>query len=97
MYVILTSKPGQYATALNEDMASEETYDYLLSGRLRARFVIARLLRDTRVCVTDESTPPAVNRIPSKLLPKFDSIEAARRAVRQLAQFGKLDVELVKR
>jgi hypothetical protein len=35
--------------------------------------------------------------VPSKFLPRFDSIDKARDELRQLVSFGSLDVDLVKR
>lgn len=96
MYVILTSKPGQFRTEVGDDLQPVETYDYLFCGRKKAQFVIARLSCDVKVRIVDESTPPIVNLVPSKFLPKFDSIEKARHALNQLARFGTLNVDLVK-
>lgn len=96
MYVILTSKPGQFRTELGEGMRMVEAYDYLFCGQRRAHFVIAEITRDVKVTIVDESSPPVVNHVPSKFLPKFESIEKARRELEHLASFGKMDLALVK-
>lgn len=97
MYVILTSKPGQFRTELSADLEPVETYDYVFCGRKRAEFVIAKLLRDAKVRIVDEAAAPVVNLVPSKFLPKFDSLEKARHELRQLVTFGAMETELVKR
>jgi len=96
MYVILTSKPGQYKTEISEDLQPVEAYDYLFCGRKRAHFVIANLEREARICIVDESSPPVVNRVPSKFLQKFETVEAARRELNSLTRFGGMGVSLVK-
>lgn len=97
MYVILTSKPGQFRTEINHDLQLVEAYDYLFCGRKRAHFVIASLARETRIAIVDESSPPVVNNVPSKFLAKFDSVAAARRELQSLTRFGGMDVSLVRR
>ncbi|MES2186003.1 MAG: ferredoxin [Pseudomonadota bacterium] len=99
MYVILTSKPGQFRTEIGEGLRPAESYDYLFCGRCKARFVIAELLSDpttTRVVVVDESGAPAVNRVPVKFLEKFDTVARARRELEHLTRFGSVDTVLVK-
>ena len=97
MYVILTSKPGQFRTEIGPDLQPVETYDYVFCGRKRAEFVIARLLRDGKIRIVDEAAGPVVNLVPSKFLPKFDSIEKARLELQQLVSFGDMEIDLVKR
>ena len=97
MYVILTSKPGQFRTEIGPDLQPVETYDYVFCGRKRAEFVIARLLRDAKIRIVDEAAAPVVNLVPSKLLPKFDSVEKARLELQQLVSFGDMEIDLVKR
>jgi len=97
MYVILTSKPGQFKTEISEDLQPVEAYDYLFCGRKRAHFVIASLARDTRITIVDESSPPAVNHVPSKFLAKFETVDAARKELESLTRFGAMDISLVKR
>jgi hypothetical protein len=96
VYVILTSKPGQFRTEISADLQPVEAYDYLFCGRKRAHFVIAGLTRDVKITIVDESSPPVVNRVPSKFLPQFDTVEAARRELESLTRFGGMDISLVK-
>ena len=95
MYVILTSKPGIYRTEPNSDIRVVEAWDYVLEGRVRARFQLGELLRDTRVKVIGEGDAPTVNTVPSKFLERFDTLEAGRRELQRLCSFGTLDTELV--
>ena len=96
MYVILTSKPGQFRTEIGEDLLPVEAYDYLFCGRKKAHFVIANLTRDVKITIVDESSPPVVNHVPSKLLAKFETVEAARHELKSLTHFGDMDISLVK-
>ena len=96
MYVILTSKPGQFRTEIGDGLRAVEAYDYLFYGRKRAHFVIAELTRDVKVTMVDETEPPTVNHVPSKLMEQFADLEAARRELQHLAHFGSMDIALVK-
>jgi hypothetical protein len=96
VYVILTSKPGQFRTEIGADLRPVEAYDYLFCGRKRAHFVIANLARDVKITIVDESSPPVVNQVPSKFLAKFKTVEAARQELKSLTRFGGMDIALVK-
>lgn len=96
MYVILTSKPGQFRTELVEGLRRLESFDYLFFGRCRARFVIAELERECKVPVIDETPPEVVNHVPIKFLEKFETAALAREALRQLVREGDADVTLVR-
>ncbi|HUB46666.1 MAG TPA: ferredoxin [Acetobacteraceae bacterium] len=94
MFVILTSRPGQYRTEPGPGLRLCESYDYLFCGQNKARFDIAELLHDVKVRVVDETPPERVNDIPSKFLPKFASLEEARAELRSLVRFGMVDAAL---
>lgn len=96
MFVILTSRAGQYRTELGDGLEECEAYDYLFHGQPKARFVIAALLRDVKVRVIDETPPERVNEVPSKFLPKFTTIEGARAELRSLTSFGGVNTMLCK-
>jgi hypothetical protein len=96
MFVILTSKTGQYRTEIGDGLRACEAYAYLFHGREKAHFVIAELQRDTRVRIVDEAPPAAVNEVPSKFLQKFASVEAARRQLEALVSFGKVRATLAR-
>ena len=97
MFVILTSKPGQFRTEAGEGLRPMESWDYELCGRLKAHFVIAEIDRAVKVTVVDETPPEVVNHIPSKFLPSFASVEEARREIAQLARYGDADNVVVRR
>lgn len=94
MYVILTSKAGQYHTETGEGIRPCESYAYLFHGQKKAHFVIAELLADVKVRVVDETPPVVTTLVPSKFLPHFPTIEAARRELAQLVKFGGMKTEL---
>jgi len=96
VYVILTSKPGQFRTELVAGLQAIEAYDYLFCGRKRAHFVIAELEREVRIRIVEEGVRAVVNNVPSKFLPHFATLEQARAELRQLAGNGALDAALVK-
>ncbi|HRP97106.1 MAG TPA: ferredoxin [Rhodocyclaceae bacterium] len=88
MYVILTSKVGEFRTEPEAGLAPVESWDYLFCGRKKARFVIAEFDGDARIRIEDETPPPVVNRISTKFLQKFRTVEDARRELEELARFG---------
>jgi hypothetical protein len=94
MYVILTSKPGQFRTEPVDGVRPVEAYDYLFGAVAKARFVIAELLHQTKIRVIDEVEPPVLNLVPTKFLPRFDSIEAARQELSHLTAFGSIRAAL---
>lgn len=97
MYVILTSKPGQFRTEITDGVRPLESYDYLFYGDKKAHFVIAELLGDTKIRIIDETwSQPVVNDIPSKLLEKFLTPEDAFAELRSLTSFGNMTATLEK-
>ena len=96
MYVILTSKPGQFRTEPDEALLPIESYDYVFYGRKRAHFVIAELAHAVKVKIVEEGDNPTTNLVPSKFLPTFDSLDQAREELRQLASFGSMQASLVR-
>ena len=55
MYVILTSKPGQFRTEIVDGLRPLQAYDYLFYGIRKATFVIAELVKETKIRVVDET------------------------------------------
>lgn len=97
MYVILTSKPGQFRTEIIDGLRPLESYDYLFYGIKKATFVIAELVKDTYVRVIDEAwSPPIVNNVPSKFLEKFETPALALSELEHLTTFGTMDTSLRK-
>lgn len=98
MYVILTSKPGQFRTEIADGLRPLAAYDYLFYGIRKATFVIAELVEETKVRVIDEAwSPPIVNEVPSKFLEKFETPERALSELEHLITFGHMDTKLRKR
>jgi hypothetical protein len=96
MYVILTDKPGVFHTETGPGIEPLEAWDYFFCGRKRARFVIALLRSEVKVKIVEETEQPAINMVPSKFLPHFDTLEGARAEVEQLAQVGNRHTQLMK-
>jgi hypothetical protein len=96
MYVILTSKPGQFRTEVTAGLAAVESYDYTYCGRMRAHFVIAKIDAPTRVRIVDETPPKVVNLVPTKFLEKYKTVEGARRELQDLATKGGAQAALTK-
>jgi hypothetical protein len=96
MYVILTSKPGQFRTEIGAGLKPLDAYDYLFYGQKKAHFVIAELLEDrTRIRVIEDGSE-IVNDVPSKFLEKFESRERAFRELEHLTTFGHMETSLRK-
>jgi hypothetical protein len=95
-YVILTSKPGQFRTELSPGLLPVEAYDFHAHGRLRAHFVIAELAHETKLRVVDVAAEPILNLVPSKFLPRFASVAAARAELAHLTRFGAQEAVLQK-
>lgn len=95
MFVILTRKPGQFRTEPGPGLVPLEAHDYWADGRLRAGFVIARLERETRVRVVDDDPAQPVNSLPTKFLPRFATLQAARDELARLARPGQVGARLV--
>jgi hypothetical protein len=97
MYVILTSKPGLFRTEIVDGLRPLAAYDYLFYGVKKATFVIAELLKETKVKVVDEAwSPPIVNEVPSKFLEKFETPGHAYSELEHLITFGHMDTKLRK-
>ena len=96
MYVILTSKPGEFRTEPGAGLEVVEAYDYTFCGRKRAHFAIAKLDAPSRVRIVDETPPPVVNLVPTKFLEKFETVEGARRELQTLASSGGSDFALTR-
>lgn len=112
MFVILTSKPGQFRTEAVPGVQPLETWEYLFYGRPKAIFVIAELVeteKTVKVRVIDETgdavdagetgntgAAPVVNHVPTKFLERFDTLAAAHDALHKLARFGSMDLTMRK-
>jgi hypothetical protein len=94
MYVILTSKPGQFRTEAVDGLRPLEAYDYRFYGHTKAHFVIAELVEEsTRIRVIEDDTA-IVNDVPSKFLEKFETTAQALKELEHLTTFGHMQTEL---
>lgn len=94
MYVILTSKPGQFRTEAPASLRALEAYDYLFYGVTKAHFVIAELLEaSSRIRIVEDDSS-IVNDVPCKFLEKFETVEEALDELRHLTSFGHMQTEL---
>jgi len=96
MYVVLTTRPGEFRTEMSPGVHPVETYDYIFYGRKRASFTIARLsdLVHTRIRIVEDEPPQIVNDVPCKLFEKFASVDEARHELRTLTTYGTMDIQL---
>ena len=96
MYVILTSKPGQFRTEVNNGLRAVAAYDYLFYGCKKAHFVIAQLLdQGIKIRVVEDDTS-IINDVPCKFLEKFETQERAFDELRHLTSFGHMDTTLLR-
>ena len=94
MYVILTSKPGQFRTEVTDGLKPCAAYDYIFYGQKKAHFVIAELVDESaRIRVVEEGTM-IVNDVPSKFLERFETTERAFKELEHLTTFGHMQTEL---
>jgi ferredoxin len=96
MYVILTTKPGQFRTEVTEGLTAVEAYDYILFGKRKAQFVIARTEGNPKIRIVEDEPPHVVNMVPSKFLQKYETIGAAHQELLHLAKFSTTDARLEK-
>jgi hypothetical protein len=96
MYLILTSKPGQFRTETGDGVLPVETWDYEFCGRRLARFVIATAADVLKIRVIDEGDARVVNLVPRKFFPHFETLEKARLELRQLVGGARFDSRLVR-
>lgn len=94
MYVVVTSKPGVYKSSLNADAKIVEAYEYYFYDRHLATFHLAELLTDGYVEIVEDKGE--VNRVPTKFLEAFDTLEEAKAEINELISFGNLEVRLEK-
>lgn len=96
MYVVLTTKPGEFRTEITDGLKAVESYDYIFYGRKRANFTIAELADPIKIRIVEDEPPQIVNDVPSKLFEKFDTLEEARAELNTLTHYGTMDIKLRK-
>ncbi|VVE37931.1 ferredoxin [Pandoraea horticolens] len=77
MYIVLTSRPGEYRSEPTPGITPVETHDYYYGTRHVAAFVVAKLDAQARVRIVEEVAPQGVNLVPTKFYEKFESVSEA--------------------
>ena len=96
MYVVLTTRPGEFRTEITRGLKPVESYDYIFYGRKRASFTIAELGEAINTRIVEDDSPFSVNDVPSKLFEKFDPLDEARAELNTLTHYGTMDIKLKK-
>jgi hypothetical protein len=96
MYVLLTTKPGEFKTVITKGLLAVESYDYFFYGRKRANFTIAELGEPVRIRIVEDEPPQIINDVPSKLFEKFETLDEARAELKTLTTYGSMDIRLQK-
>jgi hypothetical protein len=95
MYIIVTSKPGEYTAEPAAGITAVERWNYLFYGRLRSTFTIGEVTGDgARVKIVDAADPSCINWVPAKFFGAFDTLDAARHELEELTRFGAIDARL---
>jgi len=95
MYVVLTSKPGEYKTEAGPGTTILSSYEYRFYGKTKAIFSIAKIEADSRVLIIEEGEDGTTNNIPTRQMEKFNSQEEALEELQDLTVFGSIRAELV--
>ena len=96
MYVVLTTRPGEFRTEITRGLKPVESYDYIFYGRKRASFTIAEVDEAIKIRIVEDDAPFSVNDVPSKLFEKFDTLDEARAELNTLTHYGTMDIKLKK-
>lgn len=94
MFVVITSKPGVYKSTLDASAKLIEAYNYYFYEKHLATFHLAELQGDGYVEIKEEEG--GVNRVPTKFLESFNTLEEAKAEIDELITFGNLEVRLEK-
>ncbi|NKJ47668.1 hypothetical protein CIC12_13125 [Burkholderia sp. SG-MS1] len=97
MYIVLTSRPGQYRSEPTPGITPVETHDYFYGARHVAAFVVAQLEGEARVRIVEETEPQAVNLVPTKFFEKFATLREALRSIEALAAHAHADARVCRR
>ncbi|WP_042267450.1 hypothetical protein [Paraburkholderia heleia] len=100
MYIVLTSRPGQYRSEPTEGITPVETHDYFYGVSHVAAFVVARLEGEARVRIVEDAVAggkQAVNLVPTKFFEKFATLREALASIEDLTGRGHDEARLVRR
>ena len=96
MFIVLTSRPGQYRSEPTPGITPLETHDYFYGKRHVAAFVVARLDTPTRVRIVDEAEGDA-NLVPTKFFEQFESVPDALASLQSLVGSDPATARLTRR
>jgi hypothetical protein len=97
MYIVLTSRPGQYRSEPTSGITPVETHDYFYGARHVAEFVVAQLEGDSRVRIVEETGPQTVNLVPTKFFEKFATLRDALQSIEDLTGHGHEEARVSRR
>lgn len=96
MYVLITSKPGEYDAIPGDGVTPVKRFDYFFYDRKRASYVIAEVQSSSaRVGIRELDEQGTCNSVPIKFFESFESVEDAEKELASLAQVGDGNVSLV--
>lgn len=95
MYIILTSKLGEYDARPGRGITPVESYEYFFYDRKKADFTIAEVAGDQgQVSIVETSEDGRTNCVPLKFFEHFDTVQAARAELEKLVTFGTIQTRL---
>lgn len=94
MYIVLTSKPGEYRSEPGEGVKVVASYDYFFYGSKKAQFAIAQITEPARVLIIEEGPSGTINNITTRQMEKFSTQEQAYQELQGLTRFGSIQAEL---
>lgn len=95
MYIILTSKLGEYDAKPGQGVTPVEAYEYFFYDLKKADFTIAQVGSDEgRVSIVEVGQEGSTNSVPLKFFEHFDTVEEARAELEQLVTFGSISTRL---
>lgn len=95
MYIILTSKLGEYDARPDPGITPVEAYEYFFYNRKKADFTIAEVgVGRGRVNIVETGESGLTNSVPLKFFEHFNTVEAARAELEQLVTFGSIQARL---
>lgn len=96
MYVLITSKPGEYDAIPGDGVTPVKRFDYFFYDKRRASYVIAEVKSPSaRVDIRELGEQGTCNSVPIKFFESFESVEDAENELAGLAQVGDKHVSLV--
>ncbi|MDR3100319.1 MAG: hypothetical protein LBV73_25050 [Paraburkholderia sp.] len=97
MYIVLTSRPGEYRSEPTPGITPVETHDYFYGTRHVAAFTVAELDGEARVRIVEEAGSQQANLVPTKFFEKFATLPDALHSLEELTAKGHAQAHLVRR